>query len=292
MQPHELRQVIESADDAINREDFDTLMEFYSEDATLVVRPGLNATGKEQIRKAFGAISDYFNHSLVVKQGDMVVVEGGNTALVLAQTLLSGMQNSGEAFTMERHATYVFNRNSAGVWRCVVDNSYGTELIRPESAPILYLVCGKIGAGKSTLAQHLAASSKTVLVSEDDWLAQLYPEEINNLSDYVRCTGRFRNAVAGHIEALLRAGLSVVLDFPANTPASRQWAKTVFEKTGVTHELHFLDIPDETCKARLRERNAVSLHPFTATSDDDFDVITSYFVPPSADEGFNVIRHG
>lgn len=290
MLSHELRQVIESADDAINREDFDALMEFYSEEATLVVRPGLNATGKQQIRNAFGAIAEYFNHSLVVKQGDMVVVEGGNTALVLAQTLLSGIQNSNEAFVMERHATYVFNRDSAGAWRCVVDNSYGTELIRPESAPILYLVCGKIGAGKSTLARQLAAHPKTILVSEDDWLSQLYSDEIKNLSDYVRCTGRFRSALAGHVGALLQAGLSVVLDFPANTPDSRLWAKAIFEKAAVAHELHYLDVPDETCKTRLRERNISSSHPFT-TSDDDFAEITRYFVSPAPDEGFNVIRH-
>lgn len=290
MPSHELKQVIESADNAINREDFDTLMEFYSEDATLVVRPGLNATGKQQIRNAFVAISEYFNHSLVVKQGDMVVIEGGNTALVLAQTLLSGMQNACEAFAMERHATYVFKRDSDDVWRCVVDNSYGTELIRPESAPVLYLVCGKIGAGKTTLAQQLAAAPKTILVSEDDWLSQLYPDKINNLADYVRCTGRFRKVLAGHIEALLRAGLSVVLDLPANTPANRQWAKTIFENSAVAHELHYLDVPNETCRARLRERNATGSHPFMA-SDDEFDEITRYFVPPSPDEGFNVIRH-
>lgn len=254
------------------------------------MRPGLNATGKQQIHNAFAAISEYFNHSLVVKQGDMVVVEGGNTALVLAQTLLGGTQNSGETFALERYATYVFNRDSDNVWRCVIDNSYGTELIKPESAPVLYLVCGKTGAGKTTLAGQLAATSKTVLVSEDDWLSQLYPEEIQNLSDYVRCTGRFRKALASHVEALLRTGLSVVLDFPANTPSSRQWAKTIFENSAVAHELHYLDVPNETCKARLRERNAVGSHPFM-TSDDQFDEITRYFVPPSQDEGFNVIRH-
>ncbi|KAB0665870.1 AAA family ATPase [Oryzomonas japonica] len=191
---------------------------------------------------------------------------------------------------MERHATYVFKRDTEGVWRCVVDNSYGTELIRPESAPVLYLVCGKIGAGKSTLAHRLAANAKTILVSEDDWLSQIYADEINNLSDYVRCTGRFRKALAGHIAALLQAGLSVVLDFPANTPTSRQWAKALFEKADVAHELHYLDAPDETCKARLHERNAASSHPFMV-SDNEFDEITHYFVPPSPDEGFNVIRH-
>ncbi|NJD91217.1 MAG: ATP-binding protein [Geobacter sp.] len=162
--------------------------------------------------------------------------------------------------------------------------------MRPESTPVLYLVCGKIGAGKSTLAQQLAATPNTILVSEDDWLSQLYSDGIKNLSDYVRCTGQFRKVLAGHIEALLRAGLSVVLDFPANTLASRQWAKTIFENSAVAHELHYLDVTNETCKARLRARNAAGSHPFMA-SDDEFDEITRYFVPPSQDEGFNVIRH-
>ncbi|WP_163096666.1 hypothetical protein GL267_005460 [Acidithiobacillus ferrianus] len=70
MQPHELKQVIEAADQAISCGDFDSLMDFYAEDATLVVRPGLNVSGKQHIRQAFSAIAEYFNHSLVVKQGD------------------------------------------------------------------------------------------------------------------------------------------------------------------------------------------------------------------------------
>jgi len=116
----------------------------------------------------------------------------------------------------------------------------------------------------------------------------MYPDEIRTLADYVRCTGRFRMAVAGHIEALLAAGMSVVLDFPANTPSSRQWAKSLIDKTGAAHELHFLDVPDEVCKVRLKERNASGSHPFQA-SEEDFERITSYFVPPVADEGFNII---
>jgi ketosteroid isomerase-like protein len=62
---HPLKQVIEAADRAITAEDFDALMDFYADDATLVVKPGLNAVGKEQIRRAFDTIADYFNHSLV-----------------------------------------------------------------------------------------------------------------------------------------------------------------------------------------------------------------------------------
>ncbi|GFO54001.1 hypothetical protein GMSM_10080 [Geomonas sp. Red276] len=290
MSSHELAQVIAAADKAINREDFSSLMEFYAEDATLVVRPGLNATGKEQIGRAFAAIADYFDHSLKVSEGEMVVIEGGDTALVLAQTLLDGRVANGEKVVEERQATYVFRRTDEGRWRCVVDNSYGTRLLADTSAPTLYLVCGKAAAGKSTLARRLAAKQRTVLVEEDAWLARLYPGEIRDLADYVRCTAKVREVLGDHIVALLREGMSVVLDFPANTPAYRQWARGLSEQAGAPHELHYLEVPDETCKARLSDRNASGSHPFTL-SEDGFDEITRYFVPPSPEEGLTIIRH-
>ncbi|AEF98490.1 YybH family protein [Methylomonas methanica] len=124
-----LKQMIEAADKAITEEDFDSLMAFYADDATLVIKPGLIATGKEQIHKAFFAIAEHFNHSLVVKQGAMHVIHGGNTALVIMETVLETVDAAGVASRMSRRATYVFREDPAGKWLCVIDNSYGTELL-------------------------------------------------------------------------------------------------------------------------------------------------------------------
>lgn len=285
-----IRQRVEAADSAINREDFDQLMDFYTDDATLVVRPGLNASGKVQIRKAFVAIAEHFHHSLAVRQGEMHIVQGGDIALVLAQTQLSGVSAEGAPFDSERHATYVFRQTADGDWRCCIDNSYGTSLI-VGSGPMLILVCGKAGAGKSTLARQLAGRPKTVLLVEDDWLASLYPGDIAGVGDYARCAGRLREALSAHILALLGAGLSVVLDFPANTPETRRWSRGLFEQAGVGHELHYLDVTDEECKHRLRARHAAGGHPFTL-DDAQFDAITRHFVPPADEEGFRLVRHG
>ena len=38
--------------------------------------------------------------------------------------------------------------------------------------PTLHLVCGKIAAGKSTLANRLANAPATVLISEDYWMSR------------------------------------------------------------------------------------------------------------------------
>jgi predicted kinase len=156
--------------------------------------------------------------------------------------------------------------------------------------PTLHLVCGKIAAGKSTLVNELGRLPGTVVVREDHWLARLYPGEQNSLADYVRNSARLRSAIATHLVDLLRSGLSIVLDFPANTPSSRAWMRTLFEGAGCSHRLHYLDVADEVCKARLRRRNKSGDHEFTV-SEEDFDLFTAHFVPPIAEEAFEVIRH-
>ncbi len=155
--------------------------------------------------------------------------------------------------------------------------------------PTLHLVCGKIASGKSTLTSRLAQAPQTVRISEDSLLAQLYPGQIASLADYVACAARLRAAIAPLALQLLRAGVSVVLDFPANTPASRAWMRELFQQAGTPHVLHYLDVTDEECKARLRQRNASGLHPFS-TSDAQFDEITRHFVRPSEAEGFHIVR--
>lgn len=288
MPQQELKEVIAAADRAINQEDFDELMAFYANDAVLVVQPGMLARGSEQIRAAFPAIANYFNHTLQVSQADMQVVAGGDTALVLARTELRAEGEAGQPWQATRFATYVFRRDQVGIWRCAIDNSYGTSLL--ETPPSLHLLCGKIGSGKSTLARQLAKEPKTVLIGEDEWLAKLYPGAIKEVVDYVRCSGQLKNVLGEHVAELLSAGLSVVLDVPANTVASRQWAMSICTRVGVAHALHLLDVPDRVCKERLHLRNQSGTHPFTV-DDATFDRITQYYEPPQDGESLNVVRH-
>ncbi len=156
--------------------------------------------------------------------------------------------------------------------------------------PTLHLICGKIAAGKSTLANKLASEPSTLLISEDDWLSRLYPDEISTIDDYMRCSKRLRQVMGSHVGSLLGEGVSVVMDFPANTVSIREWMKGISDEAGVRHELHFIDVPNELCKARLKKRNEAGNHEFSA-SEDDFDLITSYFMPPTPNEGLNVSMH-
>lgn len=103
-------------------------MDFYSEDAILVVKPGMIARGKVEIKEAFKKIAAYFDNSIVPTQGKMEFLEAGDTVCVLSQTFLDSNNAATSEYSMERRATYIY-RKIDGQWLCVIDNSYGTSLL-------------------------------------------------------------------------------------------------------------------------------------------------------------------
>lgn len=155
----------------------------------------------------------------------------------------------------------------------------------------LYLICGKMAAGKSTFAKELADRRHALLLSEDRWLADLYPDEVHDVASYVQFSNRLKGALESHIENLLHRGVSMVLDFPANTLRQREWMRGLITKTGAPHELHYLIVPDDVCKSRLARRALEQ--PGRAATDtvEMFDRITAHFQAPTPEEGFNLIRH-
>ncbi|QBF26591.1 ATP-binding protein [Pseudomonas tructae] len=156
--------------------------------------------------------------------------------------------------------------------------------------PVLHLLCGKIASGKSTVAKSLATEHSAILLSEDHWLSRLYPEQIKSVTDYVQLAHRIRGVLGPLVIDTLAAGVSVVLDFPANTPADRQWLRSLAEAAKVPHCVHYIEIDDDTCRGRLHVRNVRAEHDFAAT-DAEFDLITSYFRPPNEEEGLDVVMH-
>ena len=155
----------------------------------------------------------------------------------------------------------------------------------------LIFMCGKMAAGKSTLSKKIATERSAVLIIQDEFLAQLFPGEINDIPDFVKYSSRLKDALHAHICSLLSNGVTVVLDFPGNTTKQRAWFREMFEAAGVEHELHYVVASDDLCKRQLNVRSKDLPAGSAWTSDAEFDAITAYFQPPAADEHFNIIRH-
>ena len=156
-----------------------------------------------------------------------------------------------------------------------------------EDTPVLHMLCGKAAAGKSTLCERLV-TPRTIVIAQDHWMSKLYTEELQTVADYIRLVPRLRGAIGPHVVDILRAGLCVVMDWPANTIATRAWMRSLFESAGASHQLHFLDVPDEICLARLQIRNAEGRHEYSV-SRAEFKELSRYFEPPTQAEGFDIV---
>jgi predicted kinase len=156
---------------------------------------------------------------------------------------------------------------------------------------MLHLLCGKAGAGKTTLARELGRTLSAAVICEDEWIAKL-GIDVRSIDDYRDASRRFCNLHEALVPDLLRKGQSVVLDFAANTVERRRWARSLAEAAGADHLLHWIDASDGECLANVHRRNdekPAGVY-FGDVSDELFHAVMPYFVAPGPDEGLNVIH--
>ena len=156
----------------------------------------------------------------------------------------------------------------------------------------LHFICGKAGAGKTTLARQLGQTLPAVVICEDEWIDTL-GFEIRSLADFARASAKCRSLIGPLASELLRLGVCVVFDFAGNTIESRQWVRTIFEAANADHVLHVIEATDSQCLANIHRRNQEKPPGvyWGHVTDETFHQVTVYFVPPRAEEGFCTLAH-
>lgn len=149
----------------------------------------------------------------------------------------------------------------------------------------LIFFCGKMGAGKSTKSKEVALQRNAVLLSEDEWLATLYPNQISSFKDYLKFSAQLRPLVRSHVQNILSTGTNVVMDFPANTIRQRLWFKELASEINTYHELIYLKVSDEICLRQIAQRRIEQPERAAFDTEEVFYQVTKFFEEPSANEG-------
>lgn len=154
----------------------------------------------------------------------------------------------------------------------------------------LYFFCGKMGAGKSTNSKQLTIDKHAVLISEDEWLSFLYPNQIATFEDYLKFSAQLKPLVRKHVQNILSVGTDVVMDFPANTQKQRKWFLDMVSEVNASHQLIFLNLNNEKCLRHIAQRR--NEQPERAAFDTEavFNHVTKFFEAPESSEGLNMLE--
>lgn len=157
--------------------------------------------------------------------------------------------------------------------------------------PKLHFICGKMGAGKSTLAKKIATKIPSALLSEDELLSTLYPGEVNDFPSYLKRSRGVQAFARKHAIALLNLGVNVILDFPANTRQQREWFRSIFKEAQVAHTLHVLQTPDEICLFQLKMRITNEPDNISIFNESTFHIMSQFFEYPDEEERYSIMEY-
>lgn len=155
------------------------------------------------------------------------------------------------------------------------------------SSPIIYLICGSTGAGKTTYAIQLSDEVGAVRFSIDDWMARLFwmdtPKPIDSGWAMERVKRCYDQIWATAMQVATQ-GVSCVLDLGLGQRSERARFADLGKGAGLSVELHFLDVLADERWRRVEARNAVktgtNLLPFDVTRE-MFDFVESIWEPPT-----------
>jgi len=121
---------------------------------------------------------------------------------------------------------------------------------------IVYLLCGKVGCGKSTYANWLRTEKNAVVLSSDDLMMCLFDSCIgpDKHQEYLSRCKKFLYIQA---EDFVKMGFDVALDFGFWQKSERTEVAKMFAEKGIETKLAFINTDYDTITNNLNKRNTL-----------------------------------
>ena len=111
---------------AMNKGDLGAALSLYEPGATLVVQPGVVATGTSALREA---LAGFVALKPTLTSEAHQVVEASGIALYCSRWSLRGTDSAGNPVQMSGRSSDILRRQPDGNWLIALDNPWGTDIV-------------------------------------------------------------------------------------------------------------------------------------------------------------------
>jgi len=152
----------------------------------------------------------------------------------------------------------------------------------------IHLVCGPVGAGKTTFALQLCRDEGAIHFSIDHWMTCLFTPDLTGEIEYrwaMERIERVENVIWGQVVQLITRDMGVVLDLGLLKQDHRQKFYALAQKGGFDFCLHLVEAQKDVRWQRVLDRNAAKGDTYRMDVDRGmFDFCEDLFERPFGDE--------
>ena len=151
--------------------------------------------------------------------------------------------------------------------------------------PIVYLICGFIGAGKTTFAKKLEEKTGAVRITKDEWSIRFIGND-PTIDGYAEWDTKIIELSRDVAFQLAEKGIDVIMDEGFWEKDTRAEMKRRIEAIGAKGVLYYLDTPIETIRERVVRRNNNLTKESFKISREMLDTYLMDWQPPGEDEDY------
>jgi predicted kinase len=152
--------------------------------------------------------------------------------------------------------------------------------------PIAYVICGFIGAGKTTFARKLEKETGSIRITKDEWIINIFGNKIASDKNFETYDKHITELATDIAFKILKAGKDVIIDEGFWVKSQRDDIKKKIADVGAKPILYYVECPIEQMRERVVTRSKISLVDSFEISGEMFDRYLPYWQPPKADEEF------